>query len=405
MQPVLPDQEFNQLRNQRGNFMARKFRRAIVLILVLGVLSSWLPLMAQETGAKNAPQKSTTEKDAPEKNASEKSVPEKSGHEPSTPDWLQPALTPVELRPVSASITLHMEDNSRTIYETIGKQAGIKVLVDPDYIPRAIRVDLNKVSLQDALTIVAAESRTFWRPVTSDTILIAQDSMAKRRELEQSIIKIFYLPNVSNVTDIQDIVNALRTLVEIQRIQQLPAQNVVLARGTPNQIAMSEKLIDAIEKAKKEFGEYRLEFRISELEREKRLNSRNYTLLLEHREIGKLRIGTRIPVPMSADAADKKQIQYLDVGQNIDCQIRNESQHTLGLNVDVDFSNFAMSDQLGSESGAHQGPGTPVLQQFRITARATLELGKPTIISSFDDPSSKRTFQIEVTANRIRERE
>jgi type II secretory pathway component GspD/PulD (secretin) len=380
--------------------MTRKFCCALALAFCLGVLPLARPLMlAQAAGEKNTPQKSAPEKKAPEKSASEQSAPEKS-----TPDWGQPTLKAVELQPSSVPITLHLEGDSRLIYEGICKQAGIKVLFDPDYTSRAIRVEINKVSLQDALTIVAAESRTFWRAVTSDTILVAQDSQAKRRELEQSILKTFYLPNISQPTDLQDTVNALRTLLEISRVQQLPSQNTIMVRGSPSQIAMSEKLIDVIEKAKKQFGEYRLEFKISELEGAKKLNSRTYTFLIEQHETGKLRVGTKIPIQVSADASpDKRQVQYIDVGQNIDCQVRTESEHAIGLNLDADFSNFAMSEQLSGENTAHSS--TPVLQQFRITSRATLELGKPTIISSFDDPSSKHTFQIEVTATRIRERE
>ncbi len=376
--------------------MTKRFCCALALAFCLGILPSAMPLvLAQGTGEKNTPQKNAPEKDTAEKNAQEKSAPEKS-----TPDWLLPALKAVELQPSSVRITLRLEGDSRMIYENIGKQAGIIVLFDPDYTSRTIRVEINKASLQDALAIVAAESRTFWRPMTSDTILVAVDTQAKRRELEQSIIKTFYLPNASNATDLQDIVNLLRTLLEVQRIQQLPSKNTIMVRGTPSQIALSEKLIEAIEKAKQPFGQYRLEFKISELEGAKKLNSRTYTLLIEQHETGKLRIGTKIPLQVTAG-----QIQYMDVGQNLDCQVRTESERTVGLNVDVDFTNFAMSEQLTTENAAQHSPGTPVLHQFRITSKATLELGKPTIISSFDDPSSKHTFQIEVTATRIRERE
>src|SRR5215471_18588890 len=90
---------------------------------------------------------------------------------------LQEAQGPVELRPISDQpITLKITNDSRIIYETIGKLAGINVLFDPDYTSRRIQIELNGVSLQDALEIVAFESKTFWRPVTSNTIFVAQDN-------------------------------------------------------------------------------------------------------------------------------------------------------------------------------------------------------------------------------------
>jgi len=166
---------------------------------------------------------------------------------------LQQAQGPVELQPISDQpITLKLTEDSRMIYETIGKLAGINVLFDPDYTSRRIRIELNGVSLQDALAIVAFESKTFWRPVTGNTIFIASDNPTKRKELEQNVIKTFYLSNVSQNTDLQDIVNTLRAVLQIDRVQQLISQNAIVVRGTPDQIALAEKLIDDIDKPKAE---------------------------------------------------------------------------------------------------------------------------------------------------------
>ena len=52
------------------------------------------------------------------------------------------------------SNVMKLTEDSRMIYETIGKLAGINVLFDPDYTSRRIKVDLNSVSLEEALQIV-----------------------------------------------------------------------------------------------------------------------------------------------------------------------------------------------------------------------------------------------------------
>jgi general secretion pathway protein D len=166
---------------------------------------------------------------------------------------LQSAGGPVELAPLSnVPITLKLTEDSKVIYETIGKLAGINVLFDPDYTSRRIKIELNGVTLQQALEIVALESKTFWRPVTPNTIFAAADNPAKRKELEQSVIKTFYLSNLSQPTELQDVVNAMRTILEVQRIQQLPSQNAIVVRGTPDQVALAEKLVDDIDKPKPE---------------------------------------------------------------------------------------------------------------------------------------------------------
>jgi general secretion pathway protein D len=166
---------------------------------------------------------------------------------------LKEAAGPVELAPISnVPITLKLTEDTKVIYETIGKLAGINVLFDPDYTSRRIRIELNGVTLEEALGIVALESKTFWRPVTPNTIFIAQDNAAKRKELEQSVLKTFYLSNLSQATELQDVVNAMRTLLEVQRIQQLPSQNAIIVRGTPDQIALAQKLVEDLDKAKPE---------------------------------------------------------------------------------------------------------------------------------------------------------
>lgn len=166
---------------------------------------------------------------------------------------LESAQGPVELAPISnAPITLKLTEKTNVIYETVGKLAGINVLFDPDYTPRQVRIELNGVTLEEALEIISFETKTFWRPVTPNTIFVAQDNPAKRKELEQNVIKTFYLSNLSQPTELQDVVNAMRTILEVSRIQQLPSQGAIVVRGTPDQVALAQKLVDDLDKAKPE---------------------------------------------------------------------------------------------------------------------------------------------------------
>jgi len=164
------------------------------------------------------------------------------------------AAGPVELAPISNTpITVKMlATKSDVVYRTVGQLAGVNVLFDPDYTARVINVDLNGVTLEEALQITALESKTFWRAVTQNTIFVAQDNPAKRKELEQSVLKTFYLSNLSQPTELQDVVNAIRAVLDVQRVQQLLSQNALVVRGTPDQIALAEKLVEDLDKARPE---------------------------------------------------------------------------------------------------------------------------------------------------------
>ena len=163
------------------------------------------------------------------------------------------AAGPVELAPVSNQpITLRIANDTKMIYETIGKLAGINVLFDPDYTSRRIPLELNGVTLEEALDIVSFESKTFWRPITPNTIFVAADTPQKRKDLEQSVLKTFYLSNSTAPTDLQDVQNAIRQVLDVQKVIPIPSQNAIIVRGTPDQIALVEKIIDDLDRAKPE---------------------------------------------------------------------------------------------------------------------------------------------------------
>ena len=186
-------------------------------------------------------------------NDKENPPPQAAGPPSSLERKIREAGGPVELAAISnVPITVKLTEDSKVIYQTVGQLAGINVLFDPDYTSRRIKVELNGVTLEDALQITALESKTFWRPETSNTIFVAQDNPAKRKELEQSVLKTFYLQNLSQPTELQDVVNAIRAVLDVQRVQQLLSQNALVVRGTPDQIALAEKLVEDLDKARPE---------------------------------------------------------------------------------------------------------------------------------------------------------
>lgn len=168
-------------------------------------------------------------------------------------DRLAQAGSPVELAAISDQpITLKMTEDSKVIYETLGKLAGLNVIFDPDYTSRRIKIELNAVSLNEALDIIQLESKTFWRAVTPNTIYVATDSKNKRTEIEPQVLKTFYVSNLAPGTDIQDLTNALRTVLELQRISPIASQGAVVVRGSADRVALAEKLINDLDKAKPE---------------------------------------------------------------------------------------------------------------------------------------------------------
>jgi general secretion pathway protein D len=169
------------------------------------------------------------------------------------PEQLPLASRPPEIKPLSrAPISLHMSNDAKIVFDTIGKLAGLTVVYDPDFPARRIPVDLNNVTLEQALEIVSLESKAFWKPVTENIIYVVPDQPQKRRDYEEQIVRTFYLSNTVQAQDLTEIVTGLRQLLDLKRIQQLNAQNAIIIRDSPDKLAIADKMIRDIDKAKPE---------------------------------------------------------------------------------------------------------------------------------------------------------
>ena len=141
----------------------------------------------------------------------------------------------------------------------------------------------------------------------------------------------------------------------------------------------------------KSLSAYRLDFSLHELEDGKKVNTRQYSMNLVpgFTVFQDLKIGTRIPVELK-----QGEMQYIDVGTNISARLV-ETADALQLEVRADLSNFAAPDQ--------QRPAAmPLLRQLRINGTTIVTSGKPMVIGAVDDPNSKRQYQLEVTATKLR---
>jgi len=161
--------------------------------------------------------------------------------------------SPLTLKPLSNEpLTMHYSEDAKVVYQAIGKAAGINVLFDPDYNSKRIQVELANSSLLDALRIVGTMSGTFWRPVTPNTIFVAQNTRAKRTELDEQAVQTFYLSNAWQQNDLNDVQTALRNVLTNVKVYGVASQNAIVMRGTPDELLLAQKLIDDLDKARPE---------------------------------------------------------------------------------------------------------------------------------------------------------
>jgi general secretion pathway protein D len=158
----------------------------------------------------------------------------------------------LQLSPTITTISFRITQEAQAIYETIAELSGLNVIFDPDFRSTQISVELDDVSVYNALDILGLQTRTFWTPINQNTFIVSPDNQQKRRDYENHVLKTIYLTNSVNPTDITEAITAIRTLLNVRFIAQSTSMNAIIIRDTPGRVAIAEKIIDDIDKSKPE---------------------------------------------------------------------------------------------------------------------------------------------------------
>ncbi len=349
--------------------------------------------------------------------------------------------TPVSLHLTSTTVDV--------VYKTIAKIAGINVLIDPDYKPQKINFELQDVNLRQALEMLSMQSKTFWRPLSANTIMVASDTGSKRKELEQSVMKTFYLRNAASPADLQQAAGTLKAILDISRIQVTPEQRSLTIRGTPDQMVLAQKLLTDIDKPK---AEVVIDVMVMEVSSDRMktigtnpptsasvtltpggtstsgtsgsssltlnsftsLNAGDFsvsipgisfsllasdsdTKVLQRPEIrvldsekASLKIGDRVPVATGSfqsgfGGSVNTQFQYLDVGVNIDITPYVHAGGEVTLKMSLEVSTVTGETNVG-------GFNQPTIGQRRIEHEARLKDGEVNLIAGILEDSETRSI-------------
>lgn len=166
---------------------------------------------------------------------------------------------PPQLRSLDQQISSLKMNNQppRVLYESLGKLAGINVIFDPEGIDNTpgknFNLDLNNVTLGEALDYIALETHTFWKPISHNAIFVTKESDTKRREYQDEVVKVFYIQNAATQAEFVEIFNAIRIGSKLnQGLFQVASENAIIARGSPDAIAVVEKLVHDLDRPKPE---------------------------------------------------------------------------------------------------------------------------------------------------------
>ncbi|MBS1798918.1 MAG: type II and III secretion system protein [Acidobacteria bacterium] len=271
---------------------------------------------------------------------------------------------PIELKPVSnAPLTLHMVEDVKNIYQAIGKMAGLNVIFDPDYTSKRIPVDLTNVSLSDALRIVGTIAGTFYKPVTPNTIFVAQNNRTKRSDLDEYAVQTFYLTNASGQADANEVLTAIRNVLDPStKITLVPSQNAIIVRATPDQLLLAQKIIADVDRARPEVV---VDVAILQVNRDKVRN-----------------LGITLPqsITITPQASSNSTSSSSSSSSSSNNNSTTPSNFTLNSLANINATNFAVSIPGATLNALLSSSDTRILQNPRIRAtdgqRANLKIGQ-----------------------------
>ncbi len=142
----------------------------------------------------------------------------------------------------------------RDILNTIANATGINVTYDRDYQDRAYTVQLNGVTLEQALNQILSANQLFYKVINDRTIMVIADNPQKRANYEEQVIRTFYVSH-ADATELAQMINTI-IRVPAMAVQPMIApnktSNTITIRATTAVASIIEKMIEANDKPRAE---------------------------------------------------------------------------------------------------------------------------------------------------------
>lgn len=142
------------------------------------------------------------------------------------------------------------------VFLALGREAKLRVLFDPEYQNRPLglnqEIDFRGLDITEALDYLSLITKSFWKPLSSDTVFVATDDPLRHTAYEEQVTKALYLTNAPSDKEVTDIGNTIQRLTDIKKLQVHADQNVIVARADADRMALAEKLVADLDKPKAE---------------------------------------------------------------------------------------------------------------------------------------------------------
>ena len=152
----------------------------------------------------------------------------------------------VSANPKPGKQDFHIRGETRDLYEAIGRAFGITLTYDQSLTSQRVRFDVDNLDFYGAMHLAGKVTKTFWAPLSSNRVIVANDNQEMRRQYQRMSMQTFYVSNAPNPTDLNDIANILRNVFEVRLVSVVAAKNIITVRAPKEEMAAVSAMLDDI---------------------------------------------------------------------------------------------------------------------------------------------------------------
>jgi len=180
-----------------------------------------------------------------------------------------------------APITLNFRQTDlRTAFEFLAKSFGVDVIFDEAIKTQPVTLFAKDATFEQALNLMLVTTKTFYKRVGPNTVLIAPDTKEKRGQYEDHVVRSFHLSSIRA----KEMADIIKGLVNVKKLIINDSLNSLVVRDTDDVVKIVDRIIQANDRRA---AELLMEVEILEVNRTKaeRLGL----------DLGSYRVTTQIP--------------------------------------------------------------------------------------------------------------
>lgn len=162
-----------------------------------------------------------------------------------------PLLDPTSGDPLSLSF---VSQSLKDILDFIGNATGINVTYDQQFQDRLYSVELDDVTIEEALDQILTVNQSFYKVLSSRSLVVVPETPQKRAQYAEQVIRTFYISNA----DVQELATLLSQVIRVPQMAVQPqivpniTSNTITVRATTAVAGVIEQVIAANDKPRAE---------------------------------------------------------------------------------------------------------------------------------------------------------